>query len=174
MAASRRAPQAKTRWLSEDEQRSWRAWVSMHLLLDDRLQRELASAHGLSLADYEILVRLSEAPDRRLRMSELADRALSSRSRLSHQITRLEQAGLVARVECASDRRGFFAVLTDHGWSVLVGAAPTHVTGVREHFVDQLSPEEFAALGQACVKVLAHLQSLPATPRPQADNAVSA
>ncbi len=174
MAASRRAAQATTRWLSEDEQRSWRAWVSMHLLLDDRLQRELQGAHGLSLPDYEILVRLSEAPDRRLRMSELADLALSSRSRLSHQVTRLEQAGLVCRVECTSDRRGFFAVLTDHGWSALVDAAPTHVTGVREHLLDQLTPEEFAALGRACAKVVEHLQSLPAGPGQRSVDAVSA
>jgi DNA-binding MarR family transcriptional regulator len=174
MAASRRAAQAPTRWLSEDEQRSWRAWVSMHLLLDDRLQRELHSAQGLSLADYEILVRLSEAPDRRLRMSELAEQALSSRSRLSHQVTRLERAGLVCRVECTSDRRGFFAVLTDHGWSTLVEAAPTHVTGVREHLVDQLTPDEFAALGSACAKVVEHLQSLPTGHGEQPVAAVSA
>jgi DNA-binding MarR family transcriptional regulator len=146
----------------------------MHLLLTDRLQRELQAAHGLSLADYEILVRLAEAPERRLRMSELAEVTLSSRSRLSHQISRLEEAGVVSRVECTSDRRGFFAVLTDHGWSVLVEAAPSHVTSVREHFVDQLSAEEFAALGAACAKVVDHLQSLPAAPRPLSVSAVSA
>ena len=85
-----------TRWLTEDEQRSWRAWLSASVLLTDRLSRDLQEQHGLTIADYEILVRLSEIPDRRMRMSELADATLSSRSRLSHQIDRMERAGLVA------------------------------------------------------------------------------
>ena len=148
------------RWLSDDEQRSWRAWISMVLLLPDQLGRELQRAHGLSLADYEILVRLSEAPDRRLRMSELAHITLSSKSRLSHQISRMEKSGLVVRTPCVEDRRGFWAELTEAGWQLLVEAAPTHVKGVREHFVDQLTPEEFARLGRECQLVVDHLQSL--------------
>ena len=122
-----------TRWLTDDEQRHWRAWLAASLLLNDRLSRDLQEQHGLTIADYEILVHLSEAPDRRLRMSELAEAALSSRSRLSHQIDRMARAGLVDRESCADDRRGAFAVLTQHGWDVLVAAAPDHVESVRRH-----------------------------------------
>ena len=149
-----------TRWLNEDEQRSWRAWLSVSLLLQDRLNRELQAQHGLTMADYEILVRLSEIPDRRMRMSDLADVTLSSRSRLSHQIDRMEKAGLVERQHCTDDRRGAFAVLTDLGWTTLVATAPDHVESVRTHLVDQLTPEEFAALGTACRKVSDHLAAV--------------
>lgn len=142
-----------TRWLSDDEQQHWRAWLAASLLLNDRLSRDLQEQHGLTIADYEILVQLSEAPGRRLRMSELAEAALSSRSRLSHQIDRMARAGLVDRESCADDRRGAFAVLTQHGWDVLVAAAPDHVESVRRHLVDTLTPAEFAALGRACAKV---------------------
>ena len=146
-----------TRWLTDDEQRSWRAWLSASLLLQDRLNSDLQAQHGLSNADYEILVRLSESPDRKLRMSTLAETTLSSRSRLSHQIDRMEKAGLVERQSCADDRRGAYAALTESGWSTLVAAAPDHVTSVREHLVDQLTTREFAALGAACQKVADHL-----------------
>jgi len=146
-----------TRWLNEDEQRSWRAWLSVSQLLHDRLTRELQAQHGLTMADYEILVRLSEIPERRMRMSDLADVTLSSRSRLSHQIDRMEKAGLVERQHCTDDRRGAFAVLTDLGWETLVATAPDHVESVRTHLVDQLTPQEFAALGAACQKVADHL-----------------
>jgi len=149
-----------TMWLSADEQRSWRAWVASSMLLNDRLNRDLQEQHGLSLADYEILVRLSELPERRMRMSDLAESTLSSRSRLSHQIDRMEKAGLVARQTCEDDRRGSFAVLTEQGWATLVAAAPDHVSSVRAHLVDQLSPADFAALGSACSQVVEHLQTL--------------
>ena len=134
------------------------------MLLTDRLSRELQEQHGMPIADYEILVRLSEIPERRMRMSDLADATLSSRSRLSHQIDRMERSGLVVRQGCADDRRGAYATLTDLGWATLVGAAPDHVASVREHLVDQLTAEEFAALGRACDKVLAHLDSIGAAP----------
>lgn len=149
-----------TQWLTEDEQKSWRAWLAASLLLRDRLNRELQEQHGLTLADYEILVRLSELPERRMRMSELADSTLSSRSRLSHQIDRMERAGLVERQSCASDRRGANAVLTELGWTTLVAAAPDHVASVRTHLVDQLSAEDFATLGAASQQVVEHLQTL--------------
>lgn len=149
-----------TRWLNEDEQKSWRAWLAATHLLNDRLSRELQERHGITIADYEILVRLSEKPDRRMRMSELAAATLSSRSRLSHQIDRMEKAGFVERQECADDRRGSFAAMTPDGWKALVAAAPDHVEGVREHLVDQLSAEDFAALGAACQQVADHLQSI--------------
>ena len=148
------------RWLSEDEQRSWRAFLSVNLLLFDQLGREMQRQHGLTNADYEILVNLSEAPDRRLRMSELAGRTLSSRSRLSHQVARMEAAGLVERTPCAQDRRGFWANLTETGWKTLVEAAPDHVAGVRAHLVDAMTPEQFSQLGQACQVVADRLRTL--------------
>ena len=152
-----------TRWLTEDEQRSWRAWLSASTLLNDRLNRDLQEHHGLTLADYEILVRLSETTDRRMRMSDLADVTLSSRSRLSHQIDRMEKAGLVERQVCVDDRRGAFAALTDNGWAALVAAAPAHVASVRAHLVDQLTADDFAALGSACQQVADHLTSIERT-----------
>lgn len=153
-AAGKAAPQdVAVEWLSTQEQASWRSWLSAVTLLTDRLNRDLLAEHGLSGMDYEILVRLSETPDRRIRMSDLADRTLASRSRLSHQIDRMERAGLVERESCADDRRGAFAVLTDAGWERLVQAAPDHVRSVRDHLVDVLTPEEFAALGAACRKI---------------------
>lgn len=142
-----------TRWLSEEEQGHWRAWLAASLLLNDRLSRDLQEQHDLTMADYEILVHLSEAPERRLRMSELAEATLSSRSRLSHQVDRMGRAGLVEREACTDDRRGSFAVLTDRGWDILVSAAPDHVESVRQHLIDVLTPAEFAALGRACAKV---------------------
>jgi DNA-binding MarR family transcriptional regulator len=145
-------------WLTLDQQQAWRAWLSASRLLTDRLNRDLQDQQGLTSADYEILVWLSEAPERRLRMSELAERTLSSRSRLSHQIDRMEQAGLVARFVCTEDRRGSFAALTDTGWATLVAAAPDHVASVRSHLVDALTPEELRTLGAACQKISDRLQ----------------
>lgn len=143
-----------TRWLSDNEQRNWRAWLNASLLLPDRLSRDLAEKHGLTMADYEILVHLSEHPEQRLRMSELAERTLSSRSRLSHQIDRMVKADLVAREACSDDRRGSFAVLTDNGWKTIMAAAPDHVMAVREHLVDLLGPERFAEFGDTCTMIV--------------------
>ena len=149
-----------TQWLTREQQQHWRAYIAATTLLGERLSRELQAAHGISMADYEILVRLSEAPDRRLRMSQLAEHTLASRSRLSHQVDRLEKVGLVERTPCVEDRRGANAVLTEKGWALLVEAAPTHVEGVREHLVDQLTPEQFASVGDALAVVAAHLQGM--------------
>ena len=148
----------KPRWLSDGEQRAWRAWIASSQLLLDRLSRDIQEQHGLTMADYEILVRLSESADHRVRMSELADRTLASRSRLSHQIDRMEKRGFVSREQCADDKRGQFAVLTESGWQTLVAAAPDHVESVRTHLVDVLTPAEFAELGAACEKILGELQ----------------
>lgn len=145
-----------TNWLNAEQQQQWRAYVAATTLLHEQLSRELHDAHGISIADYEILVRLAEAPSRSLRMSQLADCTLASRSRLSHQIDRLERADLVRREACSEDRRGQNAVLTDVGYTLLVAAAPTHVTGVRAHLVDLLTEEEFDALGRACAIVAQH------------------
>ena len=149
-----------TRWLSENEQQSWRAWLDMSRLLPDQLSRELNDEHGLSIADYEILVQLSENPDRRIRMSDLADRTLSSRSRLTHQCDRLAKRGFITREPCTDDGRGSWAVLTPDGWEKIDGAAPDHVESVRNHFVDLLTPSEFEELGTIARKIAEHLQNI--------------
>lgn len=137
-----------TRWLSEDAQGYWRSWLAASMLLTDRLGRGLQQECGVTLADYEIMVRLSESPDRRMSMSDLAEVTLSSRSRLSRQIDRMQKAGYVDRQECTDDRPGFFAVLTDAGFETLVAAAPKHVASVRRNLVDVLTPEQFAQFAE--------------------------
>ena len=146
-----------TKWLSEDEQSAWRAWIAASNTLNHRLSADLQEQHDLTLADYEILVQLSEHPDRRMRMSDLADATLASRSRLSHQVDRLVKRGLVERQECEFDKRGSFAALTDSGWKAIVAAAPDHVESVRNYLVDVLTPDEFDALGNACQKISDHV-----------------
>ncbi len=143
-----------TRWLSPTEQRHWRAWIAGNLLLPHALGRDLFDQTGLTMADYEIMVRLSESADHRVRMSDLAELTMSSRSRLSHQIDRMHRAGYVDRQKCNDDRRGFFAVLTEKGYETLVAAAPIHVESVRKRIVDVLTPEEFAELGRLNQKLI--------------------
>ena len=150
-------------WLDADEQLTWRTWLRHSLLMFDRLDAELRHAHGIGLADYEILVQLSEAPDQSLRMSDLASLALVSRSRLTHRIDRLVHAGLVERRPCPTDRRGLFAVLSPQGQELLEAAAPTHVAGVRRYAIDPLSPTTRQALTRELAEPLADLQSLGAT-----------
>ena len=146
-----------TRWLDREEQAAWRAFLESTRLLFGTLDAELQRDVGIPHAYYEILVRLSEAPGRTLRMSELADASLSSRSRLSHAVDRLEEKGWVRRDRCGDDRRGTFAILTDEGFTALDDAAPTHVTGVREHLFDQLDPEQVRQLHEISRAVLVHL-----------------
>ena len=129
------------------------------MLLAERLERELTRQTGISNAYYGILVQLSESPERALRMSELADRCLSSRSRLSHAVSRLEERGWVRRQNCAEDGRGQLAVLTDEGFAALEAAAPVHVEGVRTHLFDQLSPEQVAAMRDIGETLMAHLST---------------
>lgn len=149
------------RWLTGHEQRAWRAILAVHKLLEHRLDRDLHEL-GLSLNDYEILVNLSESPERKMRMSDLAAATIQSRSRLSHQISRMETAGLVTRESCPYDRRGTFAVLTSHGWDVIRKVAPHHVSSVRRHFMDLLTPDQIEALEKAYTPVVAHLQQVRA------------
>jgi len=146
-------------WLSSAEQRAWRAHLAAYKLLAHRLDREL-QPFGLSGNDYEILVNLSETPDHRMRMSDLADATIQSRSRLSHQISRMEADGLVARETCSDDRRGTFAVLTEHGWDVIQQVAPHHVASVRRHFIDLLTDDQLIELETAYAPVVEHLKSL--------------
>jgi DNA-binding MarR family transcriptional regulator len=150
-------PAGEPRWLDAEEQKAWRAWLYSSLLLQDQLDRELTHETGISHAYYEILVQLSEAPHRALRMSQLAERSLSSRSRLSHAVARLEERGWVRRQVCEEDGRGQLAVLTDEGFAALEAAAPVHVESVRSHLFDQLSPEQVAALRDIGETLLRHL-----------------
>jgi len=145
------------RWLDAEEQRAWRAWLYSSLLLQDRLDRELTHETGISHAYYEILVQLSETEGRMLRMSQLAERCLSSRSRLSHAVSRLEERGWVRRQVCPDDGRGQLAVLTDSGFAALEEAAPVHVESVRTHLFDQLSPEQVASIRDVGETLLRHL-----------------
>ena len=137
-----------TRWLDEEEQAIWRAFLDANRLLFERLDRELQADAGMPHAYYEILVRLSEAPDRTMRMRDLAERCLSSRSRLSHAVARLEATGWIERRDTDRDRRGTLAVLTPAGYSALEKAAPGHVEAVRRHVFDCLSPSQLAQLGR--------------------------
>ncbi|MER7460657.1 MarR family transcriptional regulator [Micromonospora sp. NPDC126480] len=147
-----------TRWLDPDEQRTWRAFLTATRALMDTLDRELQRDAGMPHAYYEILVRLSEAPQRRLRMSDLADATGSSRSRLSHAIARLEAAGWVRREECPTDRRGQLALLTGEGFATLAAAAPGHVEGVRRHLFDALSPAQVDQLRRISETLVDHLR----------------
>jgi len=150
---------SQPRWLNGRQQQQWRSLVRVCALLPEQLERDLSQQHGLSLAEYEVLARLSESPQRQMRMSDLALATLVSRSRLSHQITRMERQGLVRRQECENDRRGWLAVLTDEGMNRLVAAAPDHVESVRQYVVDQLTDEEFATLTKVCDKLGAELDA---------------
>ena len=148
------------RWLNEGEMRAWRAYVIASELLRKQLNRELQEQHGLALTDYEVLVRLSEREGGRMRMAQLASEVASSKSRLSHQIARMESAGLVQRVECGDDARGVFAEITEPGRARLRETAPTHVAGVRAHLVDLLGPDDQQALADIFERVLAHLDQV--------------
>lgn len=134
------------RWLSAEEQTIWRAYMMANVELSAHIDRQLRRDSGMPMAYYEILVRLSEADERCLRMSELADASLSSRSRLSHAVTALEKSGWVVRRPADDDRRGWVCELTDEGFAALAAAAPGHVTTVREKLFDVLTPEQLDAL----------------------------
>ena len=137
----------RPRWLSPAEQHTWRAYLQATQQVQAQLDRELERDAGMPAAYYQILVMLSEAPDRTLRMSDLADRTWSSRSRLSHAVDRLEEHGWVQRMSCPTDKRGAFAVLTEAGFAVLADAAPKHVESVRRHVFDRLTAEQVEQLG---------------------------
>jgi DNA-binding MarR family transcriptional regulator len=146
-------------WLSEEEQQAWRATVHLSQLLMRQLDRDL-NVHGLSGHDYEILVNLSEAPDNRLRMTDLADATSQSRSRLSHQISRMEARDLVRREECEGDKRGTFAVLTRGGMATIERVAPDHVDHVRRHFIDRLTPRQLDEISDAFQPIVDYLRKI--------------
>ena len=153
-----------TRWLDEDEQQTWRAFLAAQRLVSDKVERRLQAAAGMPQAYYEILARLSEAPDRTLRMSVLAESALSSRSRVSHAVARMEGSGWIVRRSCPTDRRGQLAELTGEGLRVLESAVPDHVESVREAVFDGLSRDQQAALREAMEAIVAHLSERPGWP----------
>jgi DNA-binding MarR family transcriptional regulator len=136
---------AETRWLSDTELEAWGTYIRVAKMLMRQLDRDL-HPFGLSTNDYEILAELSEAPGNRLRMTELADLTAQSRSRLSHQITRMEVRDLVRRVACDGDKRGTFAVITPRGLAAMERVAPSHVDSVRRHFIDHIPPADMAML----------------------------
>ncbi|MGW1954021.1 MarR family winged helix-turn-helix transcriptional regulator [Streptomyces sp. NPDC001920] len=136
------------RWLTDEEQRVWRAYIDATILLDDFLDRQLQRDAGMPHIYYSLLVKLAESPQRRLRMTELAMFAKITRSRLSHAVARLEKNGWVRREDCPDDKRGQFAVLTEEGLRVLEQTAPGHVEAVRQALFDRLTPEQQKALGE--------------------------
>lgn len=148
------------RWLNEAEMAAWRSYIVATLRLRQRLHRELTDRHDVSLTDYEVLVCLEMQDGHRMRMSELAVLMGSTKSRLSHQVGRLEDTGMVRRVRDPEDKRGVITELTENGEALLEKAAPTHVEGVREHLIDLLSPEEQATIAGAFDRVLGHLSEV--------------
>jgi DNA-binding MarR family transcriptional regulator len=152
-------PRDDTRWLSDEEQRAWGSYIRLAKMLMRQLDRDL-HPFGLSTNDYEILVELSEAPGNRLRMTELADLTAQSRSRLSHQITRMEVKGLVRREGCEGDKRGTFAVITSRGMATIERVAPSHVESVRRHFMDHIPAEHLGVLTEAYQPVLDRLRKV--------------
>lgn len=154
------------KWLSPSEESSWRAYRRMFTLLEARLSKELAEETGLSMADYTVLSNLVEAEDRRWRITALADHVQWSQSRLSHQITRMEERGLVRREQVSDDARGANVVLTRSGLRAIASATPAHLRGVRRHMIDLLSDGQLETLADIAGTVLAHLaRDEPDTPR---------
>jgi DNA-binding MarR family transcriptional regulator len=137
------------RWLDDEQQRTWRAWLTATELVPRVLDAQLQRDAGISHAAYVVLAMLSESPTRSRRMSDLARRANQSQSRLSHTVARLEERGWVRRERSPEDGRGNVAVLTDDGWDVVRSVAPGHVDAVREAVFGALSPEQTRALGDA-------------------------
>jgi DNA-binding MarR family transcriptional regulator len=148
-----------SRWLTDDEQRAWRGLLQMTSQLNARMNRQLQDNYGVSLADYDVLVALSEAPEGRLRVFEIAGALAWEQSRVSHQLARMQRRGLVARQECQADARGAFVVLTEAGRAAIERAAPAHVETVRELVFDGLSRDQLTALTAITSRVLDRLQA---------------
>ncbi len=151
------AKKIEPKWLSPKELKAWRSYIVASRRLWDAMEVDLAP-HELSLSDYEILVHLSEAPERAIRMSELAESAMISKSRLSHRMKVMENAGWVRREACAMDRRGQFAIMTEKGWKAIVKAAPDHVTSIRSRFIDHLTVKDQEDLARIFERVSAKMR----------------
>ncbi|BDB60352.1 MULTISPECIES: MarR family winged helix-turn-helix transcriptional regulator [Rhodococcus] len=143
----------EAKWLGDDEQRLWRAYLDATRLLFQNLDKQLLRDSDISFTDFEILVLLSEAPDRRMRMRDLADASTTTRSGITRAVSRMENAGWVRRVECESDRRGAWAELTDVGYARLAEAGPGHVEAVRENMFDLLSPDDVTSMAEAFTRM---------------------
>lgn len=152
------ASTGEPRWLSDEEQSVWRAYLHATTLMEDHLDRQLQRDAGMPHIYYGLLVQLSQAPRRQKRMTELAKDAKITRSRLSHAVARLERSGWVRREDCPSDKRGQNAVLTDEGFEMLRRSAPGHVDAVRQAMFDRLTPEQVRSLGEIMQVVAAGLQ----------------
>ena len=149
-------------WLSEGESQVWRSWLRLSAALPAALHRQLQADSDLSLQDFDVLVQLTEAPDRQLRVAALADAVHWERSRLSHHLKRMEGRGLVQRIECTDDGRGFFVSVTRAGMRALAAAAPGHVASVRDLFFGALTEREAKSLGVLVAKVLARVEQVGA------------
>ena len=155
----------RVRWLDEREQRAWRSLQFMQMRVEGELARRLAADSGLSYPDYLVLVALTDRSDGRMRLFELGGALGWEKSRVSHQVTRMAERGLVTKETCASDRRGADVVITGQGRQVIEAAAPGHVAAVRELFVDRLTPAQLDAIGDAAEVVLAALDEATAPSR---------
>lgn len=143
-----------TPWLNDEQQRIWRNWLRLNNELTATLSREMAATSDLSMADFGVLVQLTDVADGRVRISELADNLMWERSRVSHQLKRMQARGLVERSECVEDGRGSFVGITRAGRDAIEGAAPGHVASVRELVIDHLSPQELTDLGRLVDRLL--------------------
>lgn len=146
------------RWLDEKEERAWRALQFMHLRLDGELARQLASDSELSYADYVVLVALTDRPDGRMRVFEIAETLGWEKSRVSHQVSRMTERGLVTKKKCGTDRRGAYVVITRRGRRELEAAAPGHLQAVRRLFIDRLTPDQLTSIAEAAEEVLRGLE----------------
>ena len=149
----------ETNWLSEEEEKAWRGFVALRIGLVGHLARQLAQDSGITEAEFEVLVVVSEAPGQRVRSRDLGKALNWERSRLSHQITRMEERGMVAREQCENDARGFDVVLTKAGLKAIQAAAPKHLEAVRHCFIDLLSPAQMKALANIADVVGEHLEA---------------
>lgn len=144
---------SRTRRIDATRMQAWRAFLEAHAAVTDVLAAELRAREGLPLTWYDVLVQLAEAPERRLRMQELATAVLLSKSGLTRLIQRMEHEGMVARAACPDDRRGTFATLTERGLETLRRTAPTHLAGIDEHFTSRLSDREAVVLAQSLRRI---------------------
>ena len=160
------------RWLTAEEERVWRRWLTLNARLSATLHRELQDDAGLSMPDYEVLVHLTDNAQGRVRVTDLARLLQWERSRVSHHVTRMERRRLVQRVECAADGRGAFVAITPQGRAAIEQAAPGHVNTVRRLVFDALSREEIDAFATIIDKALAQLDN-QAGPPPNAESALT-
>jgi len=155
------AMSSDVRWLSAQEERVWRRWLTLNARLSATLHKELQDDAGLSMPDFEVLVHLTDSPQGRVRVTDLAKALQWERSRVSHHATRMERRRLVQRVECAEDGRGAFIVITPQGRAAIEQAAPGHVKAVRHLVFDALSDEEVKAFATIIEKALTQLDNEP-------------